>query len=189
MHVAEHRARFDWLVELGGASALAAAAGFSTFKAAPSLGWPGPATMTAGGFAFFALGMMAMRGIKPAPRDHALANFDVEPVEGDELSLIEELEEPLLLDDIVEDDILLLDDIVDDEALLLEDRLAELDAASRVVRLFAAQQIPTPGELKDQIDRHLARTSPRQPLQLTPLQPDATKALFAALDELKRSLR
>lgn len=172
------RARFDWLVELGGASALGLAAGFAALKAAPSLALPGPAAMTAGGFAFFGLGMMAMRAVRPESPEHALEGFAIEPIAVDELLLDEIFEEPLLLDDVYEDG-----------ALLLDDPLVDPEPAARVVQLFATQPMPTPGELKDRIDRHLAG-APRQPsAPMPPPQADASEALFAALNDLKRSLR
>ena len=172
------RARFDWLVELGGASALGLAAGFAALKAAPSLALPGPPAMTAGAFAFFSLGMMAMRAVRPESLEHVLEGFAIDPIAVDELLLDEIVEEPLLLDDVYEDG-----------ALLLDDPLMGPEPADRVVQLFATQPMPTPGELKDRIDRHLAGT-PRQPLaQMPPPQADATKALYAALNDLKHSLR
>lgn len=68
--------------------------------------------------------------------------------------------------------------------LLLDDVLAELGPDSRVVRLFDPSAMPTPGELRARIDRHLdssnARPSPH---------PDASQALHEALAELRRSLR
>ena len=71
--------------------------------------------------------------------------------------------------------------------MLLVDALQKAEPDSRVVQLFARQSMPTPGQLKDRIDRHLAGT-PRQPLPIVPA-PDASQALYAALNELKRSLR
>ena len=172
------RARFDWLVELGGASALGLAAGYAALKAAPSFAWPVPAAMTAGGFAFFGLGMAAMRAVRPLPPVLALDEFAVEPIYVDELLLDEIVEEPLLLDQ-----------IYDDGVLLLDDPLIEPDPAARVVQLFAAPPMPTPGQLKERIDRHLAGAPRRTPAEMSPPQPDATDALYAALNELKRSLR
>ena len=172
------RARFDWLVELGGASALGLAAGYAALKAAPSLGLPGPAAMTAGGFAFFSLGIALMRAVGPGSPELALEEFAVAPVAADDLLLDEHFEEPLLLDEIYADD-----------ALLLDDPLREAGPAARVVQLFAAQPLPTPGELKERIDRHLA-SAPRQPFaQMPPPPADASAALYAALNDLKRTLR
>jgi hypothetical protein len=67
------------------------------------------------------------------------------------------------------------------QSLLLDDALAAPDPDSRVVRLFDAAAMPTPGELKARIDRHLAGP-PAAP-------PDASQALFDALADLRRSLR
>jgi hypothetical protein len=181
------KARFDWLAELGGASALAAAAGYAVLKAAPSLGLPGPAAMTAGGFACFGLGLIAMRAVQPASRAHVLPHFHVEPIAADELLLTQAMEEPLLLQDSCEEP-LLLEERVDENILLLEDRLAVPAPDSRVVQLFAAQPLPTPGELKQRIDRHLAGAPRRTPIQAPSPAPDATQALYAALNDLKRSL-
>jgi len=69
------------------------------------------------------------------------------------------------------------------EELLLEDILTELGPDSRVVRLFDPAAMPTPGQLNARIERHLHgdRSSG------TP--EDASKALYDALSELRRSLR
>jgi len=68
------------------------------------------------------------------------------------------------------------------EPLVLDDILAELGPDSRVVRLFDPAAMPTAGQLKDRIDRHLVNgTAPASP-------PDASAALHEALAELRRSL-
>jgi hypothetical protein len=171
------RARFDWLVELGGASALGLSAGFAALKAAPSFALPGPAAMTAGGLACFGLGLAAMRSVRPASPELELGEFAVEPIQAGELLLDEIWEEALLLDE-----------VYDDGALLLDDPLVEPDPAARVVQLFAASPLPTPGQLKERIDRHLAGAPRRTPAELVLPPSDATDALYAALNELKRSL-
>lgn len=183
------RARFDWLAELGGASALGLAAGYAALKLAPSFALPAPMAITASGLASAGLGLLVMKSVRSAPRSHALPQFSIGPLDPDELLLTDRFEEPLLLQDRFDDEPLLLDEVYDADVLLLEDPLPAADPASRVVRLFAAQPMPTPGELKDRIDRHLAG-APRPPLsQMPPRQPDASEALYAALSELKRSLR
>ena len=68
--------------------------------------------------------------------------------------------------------------------LLLDDVLAQLGPDSRVVRLFDPAAMPTPGELRARIDRHLDSSSARP----SP-HPDASQALHEALAELRRSLR
>jgi len=67
--------------------------------------------------------------------------------------------------------------------LLLDDILAQLGPDSRVVRLFDPDAMPTPGQLKSRIDRHL------EPAHGPPELPDAGQALHDALDELRRSIR
>jgi|GEM_PF-3591405 len=181
------KARFDWLVELAGASALAVAAGYAALKAAPALAVPAPATMTASGFAFFAFGLLAMRAVKPDPQGHSLPDIQVEPIVAAELLLDQDDPDELLLEAVWEDE-LLLDTVDEDEAMLLDDRLAAPKPDSRVVQLFASPSPPTPGQLRDRIDRHLAR-DPRRAAADIPPPPDATDALFAALNELRRSLR
>lgn len=69
------------------------------------------------------------------------------------------------------------------DELLLDDILGALGPDSRVVRLFAQDGMPTPGQLKSSIDRHL------QSRRTPPSAPDASNALSDALAELRRSLR
>lgn len=187
MDAGRQTARFDWLAELAGASALALGAAYAGFKAAPSLALPGEAAMVSGGFAFFAAGLLAMRAVRPAPRRHALPQFAIEPLAEVELLLDQVAEEPLLLDVVVEEP-LLLDQLCEDDALLLEDALPPLDPDHRVIELFASLP-PTADKPGQRIDRHRAM-APRPGFSATPQPPrDASAALFAALDELRRSLR
>ena len=174
-------ARFDWLVEWGGALAPGLSAAFAALKLAPTWGFAPPVAMAATGCAGLGLGMLAMRLVKPGPRQHALTKFSVAPIEADE--------EPVLLLDQIYEQPLLLTETVEDDALLLDDPLIEADPASRVVRLFASQPMPTPGQLKERIDRHLAYRARRsnEPMHLP--RPDASGALYAALDDLRRTLR
>jgi hypothetical protein len=171
------RAKFDWLVELAGAVVLAISAGFAGLKLAPSLSYAAATAMAASAVAGLALGLVAMRLVKPAPRQLALAPFEIGPVEAREgvLLLDNFYEEPLLLEDRYE------------EPLLLDDPLVTTEG-SRVVQLFAAQPTPTAGELKDRIDRHLAGALPDEAPTARHV-PDASDALHAALDDLRRSLR
>jgi hypothetical protein len=184
MTTVRHKARFDWLVEAGGASAFALAAGFSAFKAGPSFGMAPAGAMLGGGFGSLALALIAMRSTGPDPRVHRLPEFTVDPIEGEDvLELTQVVAEPLLLDTVYEGA------PVEDLALMLEDALPEADPASRVIQLFAAQPMPTPGQLKERIDRHLAVGSMHVVREFEGPAPDASDALFAALNELKRSLR
>jgi hypothetical protein len=73
--------------------------------------------------------------------------------------------------------------LASEEPLVLTDVLYELGSDSRVVRLFDPSKMPTPGQLKSRVDRHLEREAP-------PAAPsDASQALSEALAELRRSLR
>lgn len=170
------KARFDWLAELGGASALGLAGGYAALAGSPSLGLPAAVAMVSTAAGGFVLGLAVMRAVRPEPRSHALPAFALPPIDDEELLLEDVIEEPLLLDRLVEDC-----------ALLLEDRLAQPEPDSRVVQLFATSPMPTPAQLKHRIDRHLADSEGVSPIGLPP--PDAAQALFAALDDLKRSLR
>jgi hypothetical protein len=69
------------------------------------------------------------------------------------------------------------------EPLILDDVLADVSSDSRVVRLFDAAAMPTPGQLKARIDRHLDGGTSHSP------SPDASEALLEALADLRRSLR
>jgi hypothetical protein len=191
MDVARQKARFDWLAEMCGATALAAAVGYAALKMGPSVGLAAPAAMTTAGFAGLALGTLAMRSVRPAPRRLPIGEFAVAKLDSERpepLLLDTIFEGPLLTGEHSEEEPLLLEEVAeDDHALLLVDALRMAAPDSRVVRLFDHQPMPTPGQLKDRIDRHLAG-APRHPSPpMSP--PDASQALYAALDELKRSLR
>ena len=183
------RAKFDWLAELGGAAALGLAGGYAALKAAPSLALPVAEAVTAGGLALFGLGVAAMRAVPPTRPTLALPDFALEPVTLDILLLNEVAEEPLLLDQLYQEEPLLLDTQYEEDALLLQDALAAPPEDSRVIQLFAEQPVPTAGELRERIDRHLAAAPKPGMTILPPGQLDASAALFAALEDLKRSLR
>ena len=134
--------------------------------------------MTGSAFALFGLGMAAMRSVKPEQCEHRLPELKIEPIATDELLLETAFAVPLLLED-----------VFDDGTLLLDDVLAQPVAESRVVQLFATQPASTPGELKARIDSHLAGSPRFRPTHAPSPAPDASGALYAALDELRRSLR
>lgn len=172
MGTVRQRGRFDWLAELGGASALGSGGGYAAFKLAPSFAIAAPSAMTGAGLACFALGMLAMRAAPARRAEHALADFAIEPLETGELLLDMPYEAK-----------------VEEEVLLLDEPLPVTAPESRVVELFALPAMPTAGQLKERIDRHLAG-APRSTLpDMQPPQADAAAALYAALDELRRSLR
>jgi hypothetical protein len=179
-----HRARFDWLVEVTGAAAAGLAAGFAALKLAPSFGFAPVAGMTASGLAVFSLGLLGMRMVKPDAREHAFAEFSFEPIGTVEM-MDAAGEEPLLLD-VVYEEPAVSREIAGSDELLLDDPLV-VDPASRVVQLFAGQQLPTAGQLKERIEQHLAARAPNS-VDEQPV-PDASAALYAALTDLRRSLR
>jgi hypothetical protein len=184
MDAALHRARYDWLAETAGASALALAIGYAGLKAAPSLSANTPVVMLVAGLAF-GLGVLAMRAVPPAPREQALPAFALAPIEAGEL--LPDCPAELLLDNPI-DEPLLLQDVLEEGVLLLDDPLVEAEPGSRVVRLFAASSLPTPGQLKERIDRHLATGTMHAVREYEGPAPDASDALYAALSELRRSL-
>jgi len=134
-------------------------------------GQPALATGSAGAIAgAFFFSSRVLNGIQPRARRLPVPIFDVrevEPIEEPELLLTEVFERQPAAKD----------------TLVLDDILAKLSADSRVVRLFDPTAMPTAGELKSRIDRHLDdETSAAQTL-------DATQALHAALTELRRAIR
>ena len=181
MDAAVHRARFDWLAEAAGASALALAVGYAGLQAAPLLGAGASAVALIAATAF-AAGLFGMRKVPASERRFALPDFTLPPLDArdcqvDELLLDQPVEEPLLLTDVFA------------APLLLDDPLVEAEPDSRVVQLFAAPAMPTPGQLRDRIERHLATGSMHVVREFEGPAPDASDALYAALSELRRSLR
>ena len=166
MVVVRQRARFDWMIELGGASALGLGCAYAALKLAPSFAVPPPVATISAMSAFFAIGLLVMRTVPGRPAERPLADFVVAPLETSELLLDTPLAEPLLLDTPYEKP---------GDVLLLEDALPRPDPASRVVQLFASLSI----------DGHPAAAPERPATAL----PDASNALYAALDQLRRSLR
>ncbi len=181
-----HRARFDWLVEIAGAAAAGLAAGYAALKLAPSMGFFPAAGMTLSGMAAFGLGLLGMRAVKPEAREHAFSDFRLEPIGAGEM-LKSAAEEPLLLDVVYETSAAFSASAENGE-LLLDDPLV-VDPASRVVQLFAHPQLPTAGQLKERIEQHLAAGAVHSVRIDEEPAPDASAALYAALTDLRRSLR
>ncbi|MEO5640428.1 MAG: hypothetical protein ABIQ98_01520 [Sphingomicrobium sp.] len=80
-----------------------------------------------------------------------------------------------------------------DAASLDREAPADLEE-SRVVRLFEPRATPTAGELQTRIEAHLGHSAqdsgrPPAPWDGPSTIPDASDALHAALDDLRRSLR
>ena len=188
----QDRGRLDWLVELAGACAPAAAAGFAAMKLAPAYGFTPGVALLAGSGAMFALAFAAMRIVPAEAHVLALPDFE-QPVLLDEVLLLDDPlgHDELLLDVPFAADELLLDqplvesgDMAAVAELLLDDPLPAPDLNSRVVQLFAGGRMPTAGQLQRRIDRHLAE-SERAP----EFTSDASDTLSEALAELRRSLR
>ena len=180
-----HKARFDWLVEIAGAVAAGLATGFAALKLAPSFGFDAAVGTTASGLAGFGLGLLAMKTVKPEAREHAFADFSLGPIAvGDVLDVSLE---PLLLEG-VHDSFAAPRDEAEADELLLDDPLVA-NPESRVVHLFASQAMPTAGELKKRIDSHQAADSSGFGRVSGEPDPDASDALYAALADLRRSLR
>ena len=179
------RARFDWLVEVVGAAAAGLAAGFATFKLSPSLALDTVVGLSTSGMAAFALGLLAMRAVRPSEREHTFASLSLNPIEID--AMAETVASEPLLREVVYAGSASLTNCAEDGELLLDDPLVA-NPDSRVVQLFASQPKPTGGELKRQIDRHLV-AGRAHPAHSEEPAPDASAALYAALADLRRSLR
>lgn len=152
--------RIEAAMDAVAAGALAASCAFALSNVAAWL--PASAALV------FAAGFVGLRSIPREERLLELACFDALPLS------VEPLEELILTD---------ADRLVEQtsDELLLDDVLAELGPDSRVVRLFDPASMPTPGELRARIDRHLNGGRPGPPA-------DASQALHDALAELRRAL-
>ena len=172
------RGPWDWLVEFAGASAPAVAATYAVAKLVPVNGWPLATAVLVAGGGMFAAAFIAMRIVPAEARHLALPEFDTAVVLDDVLLLDEPYMDELLLDQP------LVEAAIEAVAeLLLDDPLLVPEPDSRVVQLFADGRMPTAGQLKHSIDRHLADGA-------RPVAPsDASDALSEALAELRRSLR
>ena len=157
--------RIEGVVTVASAAILAAAVAFAVGQLSPS-------KMTAGAAAAAALfgTLLILRSIGPGVREYPIAQFMPAAL------AFEDCDELILTD---ADQL----DLGGIDELLLDDVLVSPDGESRVVRLFDASAMPTPGELKSQIDRHLGRMRGESGL------PDASAALHEALAELRHSLK
>jgi hypothetical protein len=140
----------------------------------------------------YLLSMRLLRAVKPPARKAPVPIFDVrevEPIEPAEIREAEPVEAPVAGETPAEgtaaDEPSAEDPSAkpDDLALVLDDIIAELEPDSRVVRLFDPKSMPTAGELKSRIDRHLDSDSAAAQSH------DAAQALHEALAELRRSIR
>lgn len=150
--------------EWAAAASLAAAVAYAAVR----LG--SPVTLTAvAALAVLLGGVRIVGGIGSAQPIFALPDFEPAP--------LPEADRP---EELILTDADRLDAVSADE-LLLDEVLAKLEDSSRVVRLFDRSAMPSPGELKSRIDRHLEGSRP--------VPPDASQALLDALSQLRLSLR
>lgn len=133
----------------------------------------------------FVAAFAVMRIVPAEARHHALPYFDtsvtLDKVQLDDILLLDERYEAL--DELLLDQPLVEATIDAVAELLLDDPLAAAAPDSRVVQLFADGRMPTAGQLKSRIDRHLADGSRPAPSS------DPSDALSEALAALRRSLR
>ena len=116
-----------------------------------------------------------LRRIEAEPRDFMIANFTAAPMPIEAVAELILTHAQMLKPESATGDL--------NDELLLDDILAGIAPDSRVVRLFDAAAMPTPGQLRERIDRHLDQGKrPTAP-------PDASQDLYEALAELRRSLR
>lgn len=174
--------RIERLVDRAAAAVLAAAAAVSLFELLGHLA----AAFRLGVFAaslviVYAVGVRLLARVRPGSPRLPLRTFSPASMtfqECDELLLTDQVE--LLLTDA--DRVQPVVETAADE-LVLDDILARLGPQSRVVRLFDPLAMPTPGQLNARIEEHLHGSKPK------PAAPDASQALYEALNELRRSLR
>lgn len=163
---ARHAQRLEGVVDFAAAATLSAAIAYAAAGAIGS----SAAVLAAAGAAFF-VPLIGLRQLDGGDQSFSLPPFalaDLPQAEFDELLLTEadRVEAP--------------DSPAAAEELVLDDVLADLGEDSRVVRLFDASAMPTPGQLRARIDRHLG--------QAAVASTDASAALHEALAELRRSL-
>jgi hypothetical protein len=181
---ARHAEYVEKAIDCAAAAILAAAAAYSASRLGFSL-----VVMGAIAAAVFGVGLKVLGSVQAVP-----ATFVFEPFDVGSLPTASHPDELLLTDadrlpapPAAEESELLLDQLVPQSAggeeLVLDDILASLGEGSRVVRLFDPSAMPTPGELKTRIERHLDGQDGRT------LSPDASQALHEALSELRRTLR
>jgi hypothetical protein len=159
-------------VDTAAASFFAAALAFSGSRLIP--GAFAPACAAALAALGFVLCRKALNRVAPGREHYAVPIFDVREIEP-----LEALPRDELL--LTESD--RLQPAADSDPLVLDDVLAGTAPDSRVVQLFDPAAMPTAGQLKARIDRHLDGGTSHFP------SPDASEALFEALADLRRSLR
>lgn len=144
-----HDDEAGWLFDLGGASALAGAMGFAVFELGPPDYLPFGAAVAAS-LAFLAA-YAALKRIGDEPAALPLSIFAASDIEPQPAP----------------------------EALLLDDVLGRIGPESRVVRMFAPDQVPTASQLQAPSDCYTGSACAE----------DAADALHQALADIRRALR
>lgn len=180
--------RIERNIDRAASAMFAAACGYAGFVWLRfSTGRPLLAAETAAIAVFsYLLSVRVLGSVKPAVCKAPVPIFNVRDVEPIETTAApEQLEEAVSVEATPAEDASPTDapPMVDEQALVLNDILAALEPDSRVVRLFDPAAMPTAGELKSRIDRHLDdEAAAAQSF-------DAAQALHEALAELRRSIR
>ena len=165
--------RLETAAGTGAAASLAAAVGFAAYQIMLTF-WALPVSAAAAGASAllaFPVACGLLRVLEGQPKPFSQPDFDLPAIE---VTVVEEL---------VLTDADKLQPPQTDDALELDDVLVEIGQDSRVVQLFDPSAMPTPGQLQARIDHHLRGGTSHSP------PPDASDALFAALADLRRSLR
>jgi hypothetical protein len=175
--------KIETAIGVAAAASLAAAAGFAGYRITAGLTTSAGMVIVSAVSAIIAYlaGQFLFRIFGGEPKPFPQPIFEIAPIAPVPLTDLGEL----VLGDADRLDELVLNeaDRLDDPPLMLEDVLASVEPDSRVVQLFDPAAMPTPGQLKARTDRHLDGGTPHFP------SPDASEALFAALADLRRSLR
>ena len=162
--------RIEIGVETSASALLAAAVGFAVYRyLEPDMFQPALGTLgTLAAAAVFGSGCHLLALVDRRPPEFTFATFDPGAV-------VPSCPRELVLTDADR----LHPSQAADDTLVLEDVLAEPGPDSRVAQLFDSNAMPTAGELKARIDRHLGGGTSHAP------SPDASQALYDALAELR----
>ncbi len=161
----------DRVAELAGAIALGIGTAASTRQIAPLGGFEPALLAEAGGLAGLIAGWLIVRLTPGSSKPPALASFDVAPIES-----------------------FIAKEFAPDE-LLLETQSTDPARDARLAALFGSPHPASPGDLQARIEMHLGDPSHASGGRVTSAPghpqviPDASDALHAALNEIRRSLR
>jgi hypothetical protein len=175
--------KIETAIGVAAAASLAAATGFAGYRIAAGLTTSAGVVIVSAVSAIIAYlaGQFLLRIFGGEPKPFPQPNFDITAIAPAPLADLGEL---VLSDDERLDELVLNEaDRLDDRPLMLDDVLAGVKPNSRVVQLFDPASMPTPGQFKARIDHHVGEGTRHFP------SADASEALFAALADLRRSLR